>query len=234
MRTIAITGANRGIGLMFAQHYAEAGARVIACCRRPETFPPPLLGSSNIVVRALDVADAASCERFAQDCAEETIDTLILNAGANKTPAGLGQFTDDEWRYLFELHTIGPLRLVRLLLPALLRSAAPRVIGMTSRLASIAELSAENRGFRLRGASYPYRTTKCSANLMLRLLALEMAGSNLVTLSIDPGWVRTEMGGAEAPIAAAESVAKMSRLIDRVSAAESGQFVDLEGNTIPW
>jgi hypothetical protein len=42
------------------------------------------------------------------------------------------------------------------------------------------------------------------------------------------------MGGAEAPIAAAESVAKMSRLIDRVSAAESGQFVDLEGNTIPW
>lgn len=234
MGKIVVTGANRGIGLAFAQQYAHAGAQVIACCRRPETFPPQLLQSHNIVVRPLDVTDVASCERFAMACADETIDILILNAGANKTPAGLGQFSDDEWRYLFELHSVGPLRLVRLLMPNLMRSLRPRVIGMTSRLASIGELNSDNRGFKLRGASYPYRTTKCVANMALKLLALEMRDRGLVTLSIDPGWVRTAMGGADAPVDVHDSVERMRQLIDRLSPDNSGAFVDVEGNTIPW
>ncbi len=101
-----------------------------------------------------------------------------------------------------------------------------RVALLTSRVGSIADNQS--------GAGYYYRSSKAGLNAAGRSLALDLATEGIHVLLLHPGWVRTDMGGENAPLEVPESIEGMMEQIDQLSAENSGQFVDWSGTEIPW
>src|SRR6266513_229805 len=115
MTTGLVTGANRGIGLEFTRQYANDGAKVIACCRKPDNadqLKALARSNDNIDVHALDVSDFAAAKALAKDLAREPIDILINNAGTYGPKRQSADDMDfDGWAYTFAVNTMGPLAL---------------------------------------------------------------------------------------------------------------------------
>ena len=118
MPTVFITGANRGIGLAFAQSYA-AGWRVLAACRTPENASALKAVNGDIAICALEVTDAAQLATLAKKLKDETIDVLINNAGVG------GEETTDGWLRTLHVNGIAPIRIAQALLPMVARGEAP-------------------------------------------------------------------------------------------------------------
>jgi NAD(P)-dependent dehydrogenase (short-subunit alcohol dehydrogenase family) len=226
MPTVVITGANRGIGLEFARQYAADGWRVIATCRDPSAAPAALTGEPGVEVRGLDVADFKAVAAFGKALADETVDLFINNAGVYgaREAQQFGAIDADAWMEVLKVNTIAPVKLVEALLPALQKAAAPKVAVLSSKVGSMADNGS--------GGNYAYRTSKAAVNMVGKNLALELGSIPVVLLH--PGWVRTDMGGPNGLIDAAESVAGMRKVIDGVTAAQSGHFYDYSGKEIPW
>lgn len=220
-----ITGANRGIGLEFARQLSARRESVIATARHPKDAPE-LLKLDGVRVEKLDVADPRSIDAFARRFAREPVDVLVNNAGIGAPDRGIEELTRAELTEYFEVDTIGPVVLTRALLPALRAGGLRRVVNLSSGLASISE--SRERGW------YTYRAAKAALNQLTRMLADELAREGFVCIVISPGWVRTDMGGPEAPLSPQESVRNMLRVLDRLSKSDNGKFLSHRGNEIPW
>jgi NAD(P)-dependent dehydrogenase (short-subunit alcohol dehydrogenase family) len=84
------------------------------------------------------------------------------------------------------------------------------------------------------GFSYAYCSSKAALNMLTVLMHRELSGDGFTVLSLDPGWNRTDMGGAEAPLDPAETVAGMIALLERVGPGDSGKFIGYDGQPRPW
>jgi NAD(P)-dependent dehydrogenase (short-subunit alcohol dehydrogenase family) len=147
MKTILITGANRGIGLELSRQYANDGWRVLACCRHPEKADalnklaaqyPELLK-----VHTLDVADHAQIEQLAQTLSDESIDLLINNAGIYPASdaGGFARTNYAEWMTAFSINTMAPLKMVESFASQIIRSKQKLVVTITSQMGSIEDNS---------------------------------------------------------------------------------------------
>jgi NAD(P)-dependent dehydrogenase (short-subunit alcohol dehydrogenase family) len=96
---------------------------------------------------------------------------------------------------------------------------------MSSRLGSITESS---------GMTLPYATSKAALNMLVKGLAATLAPKGVITVALSPGWVRTDMGGAGAPLASETSVAGLRKVIAGLTPADSGKFFSYDGSAIPW
>ncbi len=227
MTTILITGANRGLGLEFCRQYADAGANVIAACRKPSAALEALAGQSpGLRIEQLDVADPQSITALGPRLAGIPVDILVNNAGIYG-PRGqsIDQIDAGAWAEVFAVNAIAPLQIIRALLPNLKASGQPRVMTITSRMGSIGETS---------GGNYIYRSSKSAVNMVMRSLALDMKPTGIAIALIHPGWVRTDMGGPGATLSPAESVTGIRRVIDQLSMAQTGTYFNFDGSTIPW
>lgn len=223
-KTILVTGANRGLGLEFAKQLAARGDRVVATVRRADQ-EAVLRGVAARVILA-DVTSAAGIETMARDLAGETIDVLINNAGVSSESATLAKTTPEEMDRVFRVNSTAPLMVTRAALPALRAGGRKLVVNISSQLASIAN----NTG----GSSYAYRASKCALNMLTTCLANEFRAEGLTFVAMHPGWVKTDMGGPNAPMTPPESVAWMIRTIDGLSLAQSGTFLNYDGKPLPW
>ena len=118
MTTVLITGANRGIGLEFVRQYAMDGARVHACCRRPEEADDlSQVGvDRDVVIHPLDVSDQQSIHDLAGAIDDEAIDVLVNNAGIyGGESQGFGEIDYDDWEAVLRTNTIGPYRVAEAL-----------------------------------------------------------------------------------------------------------------------
>jgi len=122
------------------------------------------------------------------------------------------------------VNTVAPTLLAETLLPNVL-AAEGKMIVLTSRMGSIADSS---------GGSIAYRASKAALNAAWRALALDLKGRPITLAMFHPGWVQTDMGGPNATISQAESVTGLRRVIAGLTPADSGSFLDYQGNTIPW
>jgi NAD(P)-dependent dehydrogenase (short-subunit alcohol dehydrogenase family) len=228
--TILITGANRGIGLELTEKFAEAGWQVLACCRNPaDAGQLQALSERGLAIElhALDVTDYAQMAALSDQLANRPIDILLSNAGIyGSKGAGFGEVDAEEWRQVLEVNTIAPLMLVQAFVEQVAASQQKLVAVISSKVGSIADNSS--------GGSYVYRSSKTAVNQVVKSLSIDLAGRDIAVISLHPGWVQTEMGGPNAEIGTDESVSGLKGILQSAGRAQSGQFIEFNGNSIPW
>ncbi|MEE8189862.1 MAG: SDR family oxidoreductase [Kiloniellales bacterium] len=230
MPSVLITGANRGIGFEFARSFAADGWRVHACCRHPdraEDLKALAEGPNGTVnLHRLDVTDGLRAAALARELAEESIDILLNNAGIYGAKTGFGETDYDEWLPVFAVNTLGPMRMSERFIEQVARSRRKLIVHITSRKGSIGENTS--------GGAYIYRSSKAALNMVAKGMALDLAERGITVVVFHPGWVRTDLGGPNALITPAESVAGMRAVMERLTPDDSGRFFAYDGSTIDW
>jgi len=232
MPATIITGANRGIGLELARQYLKDGWKVHACCRRPgEATELNRLAASDgedrIVIHPLDVTDGAQIRSLVDRIDGEPVDVLINNAGVyGKPDGGFGAVDDKVWLHTLKVNTMAPLHVSEALLENVARGGRKLIVVMTSKMGSIDDNTS--------GGHYIYRSSKAAVNIVVRSMAIDLKERGITAVVIHPGWVRTEMGGAAAPLTVERSVTGIRQVLDRCGPSQSGRFLGWDGSEIPW
>jgi NAD(P)-dependent dehydrogenase (short-subunit alcohol dehydrogenase family) len=179
-----------------------------------------------VKVIRLDVTDKTSIEE-ALGQIEEPIDVLINSAGISGPPhQNTGNVDYESWHKIIDVNAMGPLRVTEAFIQHLSGSKRKLVVTITSGMGSIGDNTS--------GGSIPYRTSKAAVNMVMRTVAIDLAPHGIITVVINPGWVKTDMGGPNAPLTAGESVKAMRRLIDTLGPAQTGRFFNHDGREYPW
>ena len=223
-QTILITGANRGLGLELARQYSAAGWHVIGTARKPESAKE--LAATGAHVVPLDVTDQASVDRMAKGLADRPIDVLINNAGIQPLMWKLAEIDIETYEKALSVNTVGPVRTTLSLLPNLRSGKGRKIINITTDVSSIAGNT--------EGGFYGYRESKAALNMFTKSLASELAPEGFVCIVLHPGWVRTDLGGPNAPLGVQESVSGMRSVIEALQPSDNGSFLTYAGEQLPW
>ncbi|TAN46437.1 MAG: SDR family oxidoreductase [Methylococcaceae bacterium] len=231
MPIVLVSGANRGLGLEFCRQYAAAGWHTIATCRQPDRAPAlQALADShaNLEIHALDVADCAGIDRLAAQLSGLAIDVLLNNAGVygDNSGNGFGSLDYEQWQRVLRINSLGPVKMAEAFIDHVQRSERKLIVAVTSLMGSMADNGS--------GGSLMYRSSKAALNASVRSLALDLRPRRVGLLLVHPGWVRTDMGGMEAPLSVEASVNGMRCLIENFDLRHSGDFVDYLGKPLPW
>ena len=229
--TVFITGANRGIGLGMVLLMAGKDYRVFAGYReeaRSERLFEKARQDGRILPVKVDVTREIDLRGLADTIASQTghLDILINSAGINLGKAGqidslnLKDFTES-----FLVNVGGPFLTTRYFLPLLKEGREKKVVNITSTMGSI-QLST--------GDMVPYRVSKAALNMLTKNMAIAYRPSGITVVGLHPGWVRTDMGGPEAPLSVEESVSKLLGIIESLSPSRSGEVISFDGEVIPY
>lgn len=226
MKTVLITGANRGIGLSLVKNYLAQSWQVHATYRSKKSSQDLLeLEGDNLTCHPLDVTDYQGLSEFAN--ALPALDVLINNAGYYGPKGyGFGNTDIDEWRKVLEINTIAPLKLVEALFPNLQRGQLKKIACLSSKVGSMTENTS--------GGGYIYRSSKAALNSVVKSLSNDLCSQGFTVLALHPGWVQTEMGGPNALIDTQTSAAGLVEVIKRADISRSGEFINYDGTALPW
>jgi len=230
MLSTLITGANRGLGLEFTRQYLADGWRVYAACRDPASASELCRlteGSDKLRLLAMDVTDQASINAAVVELDDQAIDLLLNNAGIIG-PRGqtIGNIDYEAWAEVFAVNTMGPMRVSEAFVEHVARSDRKLIVTLTSGVGSLADNTS--------GGSIVYRSSKAAVNMVMRSLAIDLAPRGITCVVVNPGWVRTEMGGPNASLEPSESISRLRRLIATLGPEQSGKFFNHTGHEYPW
>ena len=141
-------------------------------------------------------------------------------------PETVGNVDYDSWAEVLNVNTMGLLRVLEGFLENVARSTRKLVLTITSGMGSIADNTT--------GGYTPYRSSKAAVNMVMRTAAIDFAPRNISCVLVNPGWVRTDMGGSSTPLSAEESVTALRSLIQTFGPAHSGKFFNYDGREYPW
>lgn len=236
MPCVLITGANRGLGLELTRQYCAEGWNVVATCRTPSEaselqsldrqFP-------SLNVLALNVSDFAAIDQLSHGLRGRPIDVLLNNAGLfgpkAKAEGNLGQefghMNYDIWAELFRINVMAPMKMAEAFITNIEAGQQRKIVTITSSVGSITQTD---------GHTYAYRTSKTAANMLMRNLAFDLEARGIITAAFCPGWVKTRMGGPNAPLEAPDAIAGLRKTIAGLTLKSSGQFWLYNGDIIPW
>lgn len=240
-----VTGANRGIGLATARQLGELGMTTLIGSRdrgRGEEAAAALRADGvDAVAVTLDVESDASVQAAATLVAEEYghLDVLVNNAGIlpEATADDAASPVDVElFRRCFETNVLGPVRMIQHFVPLLLRAASGRIVNVSTTMGSLSDQADPESPYY--GVAVPgYRASKAALNSVTISVAKTLVDTPIKVTSICPGWVQTDLGGADNRAAAPLNADEAARIV--VAAARladdepSGQFVSASG-TVPW
>jgi NAD(P)-dependent dehydrogenase (short-subunit alcohol dehydrogenase family) len=231
MPSTLITGANRGLGLEFARQYLADGWQVYAACRDPDSASElsRLADASGHKLRILpmDVTDSASVKAAAAELDGQAINLLLNNAGVGGVRGQtIGNIDYEAWAKVLDSNTMGPMRVSEAFVDHVARSKRKLVVTLTSGMGSVADNTS--------GGSIAYRSSKAAVNMVMRSLAIDLAPRGITCVVVNPGWVRTDMGGPHATTTPAESVTMLRRLIETLGPTQSGKFFNYNGRQYAW
>jgi NAD(P)-dependent dehydrogenase (short-subunit alcohol dehydrogenase family) len=228
-----VTGASRGLGRVTARHLATVeGHLVVATARNPADLEPlrSQLKSAGHTIECcqLDVTDDSSVAALTEWLSERfgRVDVLINNAGISidHYSTSLLDLPLDTLRTTLETNLVGALRVTQALVPLMRASRAGRVVNLSSGLGQLSDMA----------AGVPaYRISKTALNALTRILAAEMAGSRIKVNAVCPGWVRTDLGGSNAPLSPEEAIDTIVWLATLPDDGPSGGFFR-DRRPIPW
>jgi NAD(P)-dependent dehydrogenase (short-subunit alcohol dehydrogenase family) len=229
MPSILITGAGRGLGLEFAKQYTGLGYRVFATAREPgksAELSKLAKAHTSLSLHPLDVTDEAGLRSLVSDLQGEPIDILLNNAGTmGPAEQSLGRIDYAGMVQTFVSNTVAPLRIAEALIANVAKSQRKLMVAVTSGMGSISDTS---------GGFYAYRASKAALNMSYHNLALDLRARGVTAIVINPGWVKTDMGGPGANLKPADSIAAMRKVFDTVTLADSGKFMNYSGGTLEW
>ena len=234
-KTVLITGCSRGIGLGLVKEFISKEYNVIATCRNPEKseeLSAMLSSSGQNGPISCDVSSDDSIEHCKEMVYKLTdqIDILVNNAGISNKEHPVeppSKMKREEFLHIMNTNVAGPSMVTQAFLPLLQKSEAPKVLNISSSLGSIDITS--------KTTSTSYRCSKSALNMLSKVFSVEY--SNVVFLSVCPGWVQTDLGkikNAIPTLTVEESAKGIVKLIEEVGIGESGKFLNLKGKKIPF
>jgi NAD(P)-dependent dehydrogenase (short-subunit alcohol dehydrogenase family) len=230
MPTALITGANRGLGLEFIRQYANAGWTVIGSCRDLDSAVEARAladAHPNLTLYPLDVTDAAAVQSLASTLEGTAIDVLILNAGVmGKQSLVLGELDPADFLQVLNVNVVAPAICLQAFRAHVAASEQRKVVGIGSFLGSI--------GSDDMGGLHSYRASKAGIHAVMHAASIDLREAGVTVIPMHPGWVQTDMGGADATITTAESIAGMIKVIDGLTPADSGRLLTYSGEELPW
>ncbi|XP_060110149.1 C-signal-like [Heteronotia binoei] len=250
-RSVLVTGSNRGIGLELVRQLSEKRNHpewIFAMCRDPEgpcaqDLKDVAAKHPEVKIILLEVTDSSSIQAAVAKVTEHLqgagLNLLINNAGIIRLST-LESETGKNMSEVYKTNVIGPMMVSQAFLP-LLRKASQEspqqgmscskaaIINMTSASGSITDLPQWHLGQIIN-----YRCSKTALNMLTRCQSLRYAEDEILCIALTPGWVKTDMGGMQAPVTADTRVRVILNTLGRLSEKDNGAFLNWEGIVLPW
>jgi NAD(P)-dependent dehydrogenase (short-subunit alcohol dehydrogenase family) len=228
-KTILLVGTSRGLGLGLALEYLRRGWRVIATVRNMESAKAleaaPEADQARLEIERLDIDFPEQIVALRQKLDGRKIDLLFVNAGVMSPPREkIGNVATEEFTRVLVTNALSPLRVVESF--AALVPAGGTIAVMSSSMGS----AAKNE----KGEAEVYRASKVALNSLMRSYAAREKTVPRLLLAMDPGWVRTDMGGERAPLDVETSVRGMADVITARTGQTGMAFINYKGETVPW
>jgi NAD(P)-dependent dehydrogenase (short-subunit alcohol dehydrogenase family) len=200
-RVAVVTGSSRGIGYETCRQLARLGIQVVltsrdagkgeAACRQLNAGPGV---DGRVSYCRLDVTSSEDIQALAAELAAKfgRVDILVNNAGIMSDPKGSRALSSSlqTYRDSFETNVLAPLAVIQALLPLMKKNNYGRIVNVSSGLGQLSEMAS---------GTPAYRMSKTALNALTRMVAAETRGSNILVNSMSPGWVKSDMGGPNAP-----------------------------------
>ncbi len=226
--TLLILGASRGLGLALAEEHLKRGWRVIGTIRgRAWTGLHDLAEQydGRLEIETLDITSSVDLKALAHRLAGRRIDLLFVNAGIANGPAEtVGEVSTDCFIRLMLTNTLAPMRAIETLEHLVPPGGTIGI--MSSGLGSVADN--ETGGWEV------YRASKAALNQLMRSFAARHAGDPRAMVIIAPGWVRTDMGGAEATLGIEDSIPRVADVLARRAGKPGLVYLNYKGETVRW
>ncbi|XP_020281855.1 uncharacterized protein LOC109853792 isoform X5 [Pseudomyrmex gracilis] len=215
------------------------GRRVVPDCSRLKN---PHGDFPRVYERLPNLTDTANYTKVVNAVAERVkgtgLNVLFNNAGISSKFTRLGLVKQEQITDALLINTVAPILLTKAFLP-LLKAAAKNaadktglsvrraaVVNMTSILASIAQNND--------GGFYPYRCSKTALNAATKSMSVDLKPDGILAVCLHPGWVRTDLGGSNAPMDVDSSVSQILNTMNSLTEKHTGCFVQYDGKTLPW
>ncbi|XP_076160744.1 SDR family oxidoreductase sniffer [Ptiloglossa arizonensis] len=248
MKSILITGCNRGLGLGLVKHLTKLSQppqNIFATCRdiyKAKELTALAEKSKNIHIIEIDLFDTKNYDKIVQTIKNKVsyngLNVLFNNAGISPKFTRLNFVKENELKETFFVNTVVPILLTKALLP-LLKIASKNfedkskmtinrsaIINMSSILGSIADND--------QGGYYPYRCSKAALNAATKSMSIDLKEDGILVTSLHPGWVRTDMGGNNAPMDIDTSVSNILSTLSLLTEKHTGCFLQYDGKSLPW
>ncbi|CAN1722946.1 3-Oxoacyl-ACP reductase [Hyphomicrobium sp. 1Nfss2.1] len=224
--TVLVLGASRGLGLALTEEWLSRGWRVIATVRRPSDQLDALAArfAGRLEIESTDINDAATVRSLRQRLEGRGLDVLFVNAGiARAIEESPVSAAEADFLDMMLTNAFSPVRSVELL-----RDLVPSggtIAVMTSELGSIANAN---------GSWQLYSSSKAALNMLMKGYAAQHAGDGHALLLVAPGWVRTEMGGADALLSIEESIPLVVDMVEANRGKPGLRYIDRFNRPLPW
>ncbi len=234
-RVALVTGANRGIGLEVARGLARQGFLTVIGARdlaKGQAAADAMKSEGlEVAVVQLDISDGESVKRAVAEASGllERLDVLVNNAGVYlDKPSEIGEsgltVSLDLVAQTFDINALGTLRIIQQVAPLMQSAGYGRIVNVSSIMGQLAEMGT---------ASIGYRASKAALNAVTRVIAAELAETNIKVNAMHPGWVNTDMGGPMAPRSAPEAAATALWLATLPDDGPTGGFFQ-DSKPIAW
>ena len=226
-KTALIVGASRTLGLALATAYADLGWQVIGTVRPGKRTGLHDLAESadvQVTVETLEMTDPAQLAALRQRLAGTRLDLVFVNAAITQGNLPVSEVTTESFVEVMVTNALSPMRVVEAL-----RDLVPPdgTIGvMSSRQGSIS--------LNTNGGHEVYRASKSALNQLMRSYAARTAADPHTLLLVNPGHVRTELGGPDAKLDIEDSIPGVVKAIEAYRGRPGLHFVDYQGNIVPW
>ena len=227
MPTVLLTGANRGIGFGFAKVYLDAGWRVLAALRDPESATDlKELGThyeNKLSLHRLDLSDFATIDALAEKLRGVPVDVLLGNAAKTNNPMGdFGKTDYDAWADAFKVNCMGQMKLAEALIENIEAGDHKKMYFVSSRI-----------GARPPPGLVLFRSSKSALNQVVMQLSLMLGPRGIAVACGHPGFVKSKSTEGMGVFEAEESAGYLKKIIDALTVETAGQFFEPDGSILP-